>query len=163
MTHKNNNSIKRWGRNILLLCIPIIMFVSIAMFILHEKYTDGRLPIKDESKYLMYINENVFKEAYNDSNKLLRVVNSSKAYLQFCAIDTIKYQSLFFGKDSLVEKTNESFPEYIKWGRDEDLGLYFSLSRDFVWKGETNFVIVPAWLMAILIDENVLDIEKSKK
>ena len=142
----------------------IAIFAVLLLFIVKDKYTDGRIPAKDEDRYLLYINERVFTKAFDNDNTWLNMVNSSKEYIQLCSADTAQFKTFFIGKESLIHQTKEQFPDYdFAWGIDEDLGMYFSLPRnsklsnDSTMKNKRDYVVVPVWLVTKLIDENLLD------
>lgn len=142
----------------------VAVFGVLLLFIVKDKYTDGRIPAKDEDRYLLYINERVFTKAFDNDSTWLKVVNSSKESIQLCSSDTAQFKAFFIGKESLIHQTKELFPDYgFVWGMDEDLGMYFSLPRnsklsnDSMMRNKRDYVVVPVWLVTKLIDENLLD------
>lgn len=142
----------------------IAIFAVLLLFIVKDKYTDGRIPAKDEDRYLLYINERVFTKAFDNDSTWLNVVNSSREYIQLCSSDTALFKAFFIGKDSLILQTERLFPDYkFKWGKDEDLGMYFSLPRNSklpngsAMRDGSDYVVAPVWLVTKLIDENLLD------
>ena len=148
----------------LILLSPLLIVVFIAFNVLRDPYVDGCLPVKDASKYFINVKEDVFKKKNDvltkESKSWIRVIDSNKGNIQLCATDSIKFKSLLLGKDSLAIKTMNDYKNMgYEWGVDEELGYYFSLPRETVWD-ESNYIKVPTWLMAVLIDEGVLNIKQ---
>lgn len=165
MNNRKNNK-----RTLLLgvfLVSPLIILIFIAFNVNRDGYIDGKTPIKDATKYFIYVKDDVFKKNSSiitqDASSWIRIEDSNKNNIQLCATDSVKFKSLLLGSDSLALKTIEQYPNHgFKWGIDEDLGYYFSLPRETGWD-KSNYIKVPTWLMAILIDEKVLDMKKQLK
>lgn len=161
--NKQNNTILLWC----IYVIPLIILILISFNLNRGGYIDGKTPIKDATKYFIYVKDDVFKENSSiitqNASSWIRIEDSNKNNIQLCATDSVKFKSLLLGCDSLALKTIEQYPNHgFKWGVDEDLGYYFSLPRETGWD-KSNYIKMPTWLMAILIDEKVLDIKKQLK
>ena len=145
---------------ILLLIMWVLAFACFAYYFKRERYTQGVHPVQNVDFCLMHINAEVFDKVNSDSCAWLEIVNSSGRYLQLCAKDTVKFKSIFEGKDNLSIQTIKKFGHYgFKYGVDEDLGLCFSLPREEGWginKETKDYIVIPTWLVVALIDEHVL-------
>lgn len=125
-----------------------------------KEYTEGRIPTMGEDRYLSYVNNKVFTEAFDAD--WLSVVDNSKSYIQLCAKDTVKFNDFFLGKDSLFKQTMNAFPDYgFMLGKDKDLGAYVALPRFYKMKEKGDYVVTPVWLIAKLLDEKFLDPKKN--
>lgn len=143
--------------------ILLIMWVVVFFFFAYlrrDRYTQGAHPVENVDFCLMHINAEVFDKVNSDSCVWLKIVNSSSRYLQLCAKDSVKFKSIFEGKDNLSSQTVKKFGNYgFKYGMDEDLGLCFSLPREEGWginKETKDYIVIPTWLVVALIDEHVL-------
>ena len=147
----------------LLISIPLILCVI--NIVGNNRYNEGKLPVKEENKYFIQVKDNVFTEAIKEDNSILSVINSSKNKLQLCpanADNTDEYMNIFFGSDSLAQKTIELFKDRgFEWViNDSILGTYFSLPREMYMNDSYDYVTVPVWLVKELLDKNILDEKK---
>ncbi len=144
--------------------IPLLLMLFLSHSCSKEKDTVGSIPTKDVSQYLLYIKDDVFTEKNiltEDAKSWMKVVNSNKDNIQLCAVDTTKFKA-FFTQDSIAIKTISMFPDHgFQWEYDEDLGWCFTLPRSQVWDDKSNYVTVPSWLMAKLIDVNAFDMDET--
>lgn len=138
---------------IILLPFALITYI----FVFNNEYIDGKIPKKNTDEYLIYMNDKVFTSTINEYSKekstaWFKVVDSSKKRLQLYALDSVKFVSKL---DKLAKQTVNEFDDYgFKWGKDDE-GNYFSLPRERGW--EEDYVITPAWLVSLLIDEGIID------
>lgn len=148
-----------------IILIPLLLIVSLAYYFSKEKETEGKVPSREMSQYLLlYIKDDVFTETKiltEDAKSWMKVVNSNKDNIQLCAVDTARFKT-FFTQDSIALKTISMFPDHgFQWEHDEDLGWCFTLPRSQVWDDKSNYVTVPSWLMAKLIDVNAFDMDET--
>lgn len=147
-------------RNWIIFSFIIMILVLLLKNILDDKYTEGRVPMKDEDRYLLYVNTEVFTEVFNED--WLKVVNNSKSHIKLCTTDKVKFNELFIGKDSLFKQTISEFNEYgFELGNNEKSEMYVALPKYSKIKENGEYVVVPVWLIVKLIDAHLLDIKKN--
>lgn len=154
----------------LVLMSLMIIVVCVAFWLIRPSYTEGVIPTKDASKYFVYVKDGLFEDW---NNKWIDVSNDSKGVVWLYAKDTAKFKEKLLGKDNLAKVTIEKFEgQGYEWkDDDEELGMCFSLPRDFTASerggdmraGRYDYVKVPVWLMSVLIDEGVIDLKKEMK
>lgn len=147
-------------RNWIIFSLIIIILVLLLNNILDDKYTEGRIPVKDEDRYLLYVNTEVFTEAFNED--WLKVVDNSKSHIKLYTTDKVKFNELFMGKDSLFKQTISEFSGYdFEFGNNENAEMYVALPKYSKINEDGEYVVVPVWLITKLIDANFLDIKKN--
>ena len=146
---------------IILMLFVVAIFASLAINILNSNgYNKGKIPVKDENKYFIQIKDRVFTDAIRKDNPVIKVVNSSKYRLQLCAAsDTAKFFAIFSDKDSMAQRTVEKFNgRGFEWVVGDSIqGTYFSLPREKCMNDANDYVTVPVWLIAKLLDEKIID------
>lgn len=151
---------------IILMLFVVAIFASLAINIFNSNgYNEGKIPVKDESKYFIQIKDRVFTDAIRKDNPVIKVVNSSKHKLQLCAKDTTEFLGIFSDKDSMAQRTVEKFNRRgFEWVVDDSIqGTYFSLPREKCMKDADDYVTVPVWLIKKLLEsENKILDDKFK-
>lgn len=146
----------------------MITAVALVFWIISPTYKSGRVPITDETRYFVYVKENVFKECVNKNKDSVSWINidfgNKKTVVLKAGQDTAKFIKLLMGEDRLDKQTAEKFE-----GQGFESGVilefnnkipYFTLPIEETM-GADNFIKVPAWLMANLVDNKVLDTKTS--
>ena len=146
----------------------MITAVALVFWIISPTYKPGRVPITDETRYFVYVKENVFKECVNKNKDSVSWINidfgNKKTVVLKAGQDTAKFIKLLMGEDRLDKQTAEKFE-----GQGFESGVilefnnkipYFTLPIEETM-GADNFIKVPAWLMANLVDNQVLNTKTS--
>ena len=144
---------------IILMLFVVAIFASLAINIFNSNgYNEGKIPVKDESKYFIQIKDRVFTDAIEKDNPVIKVVNSSKHKLQLCAKDTTKFLGIFSDKDSMAQRTVEKFNRRgFEWVVGDSIqGTYFSLPREKCMNDADDYVTVPVWLIKELLDNGLI-------
>lgn len=159
---------KNLNRLTVVFMILMVAIMSFFFWLFRPTYKEGRLPVKDETRYFVYVKENVFKECVNKNKDSVSWINidfgNKKTVVLKAGQDTAKFIKLLMGEDRLDKQTAEKFE-----GQGFESGVilefnnkipYFTLPIEETM-GADNFIKVPAWLMANLVDNKVLDTKTS--
>ena len=150
-----------YKKYLILYIFPLLLLLVLffAYSCSQQDYTEGRIPTKNAGKYFIDVKVAVFRNCISsDTTSWLRIEGKYRNSFVVYATDSAKFNNLFFGKDSLAMKTSVLKPEF-KCGSNEDLGRYLTLPIE-KQNDENDYVMVPTWLMSVLIDEKVLDMNK---
>ncbi len=144
--------------------VILILALSLTFWVVFPTYKDGSIPTKASWRYFVTVKEDVFKKCVSDSSSWMIVDfgNSNSVVLKpKIDKDTTKFYNVLMGQDSLAVKFVEKFKgQGYKFGVHQEFKNkipYFTLPIEETMETD-NFIKVPVWLMAALIDEKVLDI-----
>ena len=161
---------KRLNLGTVLMLGTMILILTLFFWIFRPTYKEGRLPVKDESRYFVYVKQKVFEKCVNRNKHVDSLLNikdmfeNKKTVVLKAGQDTAKFIKLLMGEDRLDKQTAEKFE-----GQGFESGVilefnnkipYFTLPIEETM-GADNFIKVPAWLMANLVDNGVLNTSDS--
>lgn len=154
---KQNRTKGTFLKLMILFALPVLALL-VAFFVSRVEYTDGEKPTKDVTKYLMDVKMDVLTKCVDkNSSQWIKVDCGNKNAVKLHVTDVDKFNKLLSEKENLMVETMKMFPEHgFKWDKNENT-IILPVERS--WH-RSDYVKIPVWLMSVLLDENVFNLQK---